>query len=266
MAPARRRTCRARPGAWSALNAPCPLNSPQGKAILALARDGDYAHPGEAEAIRLAAARINRAEVRRLLDVGCGRGGSAAWFDRAGWGEVIGVDIDAESIDSASRRYPGLAFHVADVARLTALALPPVDLVYLLTAFYAFSDQAAALRQMRAVCRPHGQLLMMEYTRRADQDLPAELGREIGQPLVLDRLAAELGAAGWVLEHVDDWSDRFAGWYAQLLARFRQHEAAILQLAGPETTAFFLRWYGDLHRALTDRRLGGALVTARAVG
>ncbi|GAB6046625.1 hypothetical protein JCM19379_04480 [Methyloparacoccus murrellii] len=54
------------------------LNSPQGKALLALARDGDYAHPGEAETIRLACAGLARQDSHRLLDVGCGRGGTAA--------------------------------------------------------------------------------------------------------------------------------------------------------------------------------------------
>jgi hypothetical protein len=29
------------------------MNSPEGKAILALVRDGDYAHPGEEEAKRV---------------------------------------------------------------------------------------------------------------------------------------------------------------------------------------------------------------------
>ena len=50
------------------------LNSPLGKALLALVREGDYAHPGEEEAIALATALVDRPECRRVLDVGCGRG------------------------------------------------------------------------------------------------------------------------------------------------------------------------------------------------
>ena len=241
------------------------LNSPLGKAILALAREGDYAHPGEEDAIVLATALVNRADIRRVLDVGCGRGGSAAWLARHGWGEVAGVDLDAESIRLARERYPGLDFRAADVGRLATLGLEPYDLIFLLTAFYAFPDQPAALRQMRAVCRPGGSLLMMDYTRPAGLPAPPELGAEIGQPIVLELLAAELAQSGWRLQTLEDWTPRFANWYAQLLARFRAREADILRLAGPEWHAFILRWYGDLHQALLEGRLGGAAFTAVAV-
>jgi hypothetical protein len=54
------------------------MNSPQGKAILALARDGGYAHPGEETSIAMAVALIERSGIHRVLDLGCGRGGFAA--------------------------------------------------------------------------------------------------------------------------------------------------------------------------------------------
>ena len=241
------------------------LNSPLGKAILALVREGDYAHPGEEEAIALATALVDRPEHRRVLDVGCGRGGTAAWLARHGWGPVAGVDIDAESIRLARERYPGLDFHAADVGRLEALGLEPCDLVFLLTAFYAFPDQARALRQMRAVCRTGGTLLMMDYSRRTGLPPPPELGGEIGHPIVLETLAADLAEAGWQLHTLEDWTPRFADWYAQLLDRFRTREADILRLAGPEWYAYLLRWYGDLHQSLLEGRLGGAAFTAVAI-
>jgi SAM-dependent methyltransferase len=241
------------------------LNSPLGKAILALAREGDYAHPGEEEAIALAMALVDRPERRRVLDVGCGRGGSAAWLARHGWGPVAGVDIDAESIRLARERYPGVDFRAADVGRLDALGLEPFDLVFLLTAFYAFPDQARALQQMRAVCRTGGTLLMMDYTRPTSLPPPPELGGEIGHPIVLETLTADLAKAGWQLHALEDWTQRFAGWYAQLLDRLRAREADILRLAGPEWYAYILRWYGDLHRALLEGRLGGAALTAGAI-
>jgi hypothetical protein len=56
------------------------MNSPQGKSILSRIRGGDYAHPGEEDAIVQIAQKLPRASIRRLLDVGCGRGGTAEWF------------------------------------------------------------------------------------------------------------------------------------------------------------------------------------------
>jgi cyclopropane fatty-acyl-phospholipid synthase-like methyltransferase len=53
------------------------MNSPQGKRILALVREGDYAHPGEERAIDLIFSSLPRDAAREVLDVGCGRGGTA---------------------------------------------------------------------------------------------------------------------------------------------------------------------------------------------
>ena len=47
------------------------MNSYLGKRILALVRDGDYAHAGEEEAIALAMAPLAKDARRRILDAGC---------------------------------------------------------------------------------------------------------------------------------------------------------------------------------------------------
>lgn len=240
------------------------LNSPQGKALLALARDGDYAHPGEAEAIRLACAGLARQDSHRLLDVGCGRGGTAAWFQARGWGTVTGVDLDAQSIAFARQRYPSVHFLAGDATRLDTLGLPPFDLVYLFTGLYAFADQPAALRQMRQVCRPGGRLLMVEYMRPLAAPLPPGLGTEIGQPLVPAKLAGVLAAAGWQLESLEDWTPHFIRWYANLLQRFHDRKAGMLALAGAEAHGFVTRWYAELLAALQSGQLGGARILARA--
>ncbi|WP_232470464.1 MULTISPECIES: hypothetical protein [Methylococcus] len=50
------------------------MNSPTGKATLAYARNGDYAHPGEEDAVVAAVDRLPREGIHHLLDVGCGCG------------------------------------------------------------------------------------------------------------------------------------------------------------------------------------------------
>jgi SAM-dependent methyltransferase len=238
------------------------MNSPDGKAILATVRDGDYAHPGEEAAIERAAALVDRAGVRRVIDVGCGRGGTAAWFHQRGWGEVVGVDIDAQSIEYARSRYPGVSFRQADVAELERLGLGAFDMACLFTAYYAFPDQRGALHQISAICAPGARLLLMDYTRPGGATVPRVLGREIGEPVVLDTLVADLLAEGWHDIQTSDWTPRFITWYQGLLARIAGHRSDIVAAWGPEWYDYVEHWYGALAEALEQGRLGGAAVTA----
>ena len=74
------------------------MNSHEGKAILALIREGDYAHAGEEESIRLVLDHLPQSQTGAILDVGCGRGGTADYIRRHGRGPIIGLDIDETSI------------------------------------------------------------------------------------------------------------------------------------------------------------------------
>src|SRR5882672_4946347 len=91
------------------------MNSPLGKRILATVRGADFAHAGEAEAIALALDTWPKMPTARILDAGCGRGGTADAIQRAGWGNVTGFDIDAESIAEARLTYLAVSFFACDV-------------------------------------------------------------------------------------------------------------------------------------------------------
>lgn len=240
------------------------MNSPQGKAILAMVRGGDHAHPGEEEALRLMAAMADKARVHRVLDVGCGRGGSAAWFRREGWGEIVGLDVDAESIDYANETYPGIDFRAQDILDLKPDAVEPFDLIYLLTAYYAIPDQREALYRLRGACRDGGTLLIVDYTRPGGQPTPPELGAEIGRPIVLEHLNDALADAGWGEIVVDDWSGHFLRWYEALIDRFHAGADRIVGAYGEDWFTYVTGWYGALRDALAEGRLGGALIRARA--
>ena len=240
------------------------MNSPQGKAILAMVRGGDYAHPGEEQAIAQVAQGLPRTANHRLLDVGCGRGGTADWFYRHGWGTIVGIDVDGASIDYARERYPGVEFMQLDVGALDRLNRDPFDLAYLFNSFYAFPDQRAALRAIRAACRAGGHLLIYDYTQPAETELPPALGAEIGAPIVLEHIGAWMAEAAWNLVAVDDWSERYVAAYADLLCRFERNRSAIVAMHGADWYEFVTGWYGALQQALATGVLGGTVLTAVA--
>lgn len=240
------------------------MNSAEGKAILAKARRGDYAHPGEEEAIRFVVSGTERKGIRRVLDAGCGRGGTAAWFHRHNWGQIVGIDIDEASIDYARRAYPGIEFFVKDVGRLSEWSPEPFDFVYLLNSFYAFPDQPLALKTIRSVCRAGAQLCIFDYARSQNAVVPAALGPEIGNPIVIEALPGWLADAGWTVSGYEDCTGKYVGWYDALLAGFERESKWIDETYGLDWRRYVQSWYGELRNALSARALRGVLFRAIA--
>ena len=65
-----------------------------------------------------------------MLDVGCGRGGSAEYLRRHGWGHVEGIDRDTDSIEYARATYPEIGFHICDVLDVPRTVTREFDLIY----------------------------------------------------------------------------------------------------------------------------------------
>lgn len=240
------------------------MNSPEGKTILAKARGGDFAHPGEEEAIALIAADSKRDDIRRVLDVGCGRGGTAAWFHRKNWGKIVGVDIDETSINYARDAYPEVDFFVIDVGKLGEWRPEPFDFVYLLNSFYAFPEQRLALRNIRSVCRPGASLCIFDYARRRSSDVPTALGSDIGRPIVIEDMPTWLAETGWSTITMEDWTDRYVGWYDSLLTAFERDREWITKNFGDGWRKYVVDWYGTLQTALAAGDLSGVVFRATA--
>lgn len=240
------------------------LNSPEGKAILAKARRGDFAHPGEVDAIQLVAAGVEKLDIRRVLDVGCGRGGTAAWFHANKWGQIFGVDIDQVSVDYARATYPGIEFVVQDIGRLGEWRPEPFDFVYLLNSFYAFSDQRLALRTIRDLCRNGASLCIFDYARCQSATVPTELGPEIGNPIVLEEFPDWLTGAGWIMVDYRDYTGEYVAWYGGLLTAFEREQKWIDENYGEEWRHYVKKWYGALQDALATRTLRGVIFRAIA--
>jgi SAM-dependent methyltransferase len=104
-----------------------------------------FAHAGEEAAVRMAWECLPRRANQSCLDPGCGRGGTAALVQAERWGQVIGLDIDSETISFAQSAYSNVRFVAADVTCAGGLFPAHFDISYAFNAFYAFPDQQAAL-------------------------------------------------------------------------------------------------------------------------
>jgi SAM-dependent methyltransferase len=230
---------------------PFSMNSYLGMRILALVRDGDYAHAGEEEAIDVAMSGVEKDARRLILDAGCGRGGTAEYLHRNGWGRVIGLDIQAESIKAAEQNYPSRCVDERP------------DLICMFNAYYCFKDQSKALHALLKVAQPHTQMIIFDHVDRGSyQDDPLmDAGMPfLPNPLRLSEVKERMTSTGWRAPDVLEIHDAYIGWYTRLLAKIEHAHDKIAAIAGEPGYQHVHRLYKGLLSAARQKRLGAAII------
>lgn len=243
------------------------MNTPEGKRLLSALRGADYAHAGEETAIELALADWPKSPRRRILDAGCGRGGTAHFLQSHGWGLVTGVDRDSASIDHAREKYPETTFATADLTDAPSLPDGPFDGITMFNVLYAISDQAAALKSLRTVAAPSARLMIFDYTgtsgyAKAIASLHSEFG--LWHPPVPATISSTLRAAGWHLVATHSLNRKYERWYADLVSRFTTRQAMLASVADEATIAYAKGFYANLLHLIREGVLGGAIFHAEA--
>jgi SAM-dependent methyltransferase len=103
-------------------------------------------------------------EYRRLLDVGCGIGRTAAPLAGRGY-QVTGLDTSADALRTAARAAPGAQFVALDQRHIGQLRWT-FDVVLILWNSFGFGDRSGdrlTLQGIRAALRPGGRLLLDLY-------------------------------------------------------------------------------------------------------
>ena len=130
------------------------LRKIEGKKLLSYLREGDFAHPGEQEAIDLVMSKFEKNHDQCILDAGCGLGGTAHYIQEQNWGKVSAFDIEVEAIKHAKENYKNIDFHVSDASCIhDVISVLKFDVVCMFNSFYAFSDQKKALESISKVTK-----------------------------------------------------------------------------------------------------------------
>ena len=129
------------------------------------AADGWTRHADRQDAVGrpLGAVAIERLGVRpgeRVLDVGCGAGGTTAELAAAAapGGEAVGVDLSPKLVAAAAKRFPHNRFLVSNVETAGVLPGAPFDAAFSRMVLMLLADPVAGCATIARSLRPAGRL------------------------------------------------------------------------------------------------------------
>jgi len=168
----------------------------------------------------------------RVLDVGCGLGGSAFLMAHEHGVWVHGIDVSANMLASARERLrsQGLASKVtleqADVLALPAM--PRYDVIYSRDVFLHIHDKPRLMAQLHGLLRPGGLLFFTDYGRgegTASAAFSAYIAQRAYDLCTVPRYRALLEQAGFVRVVAEDHTLEFLAILQSELARIA-HDTA----------------------------------------
>jgi tocopherol O-methyltransferase len=167
--------------------------------------DGESPAAAQAQLVERLAARAQLLHGARVLDVGCGLGGSALWLARHFGCRVLGVTISPMQVAMARERAraEGVAervgFAVMDANRLT-LPWESFDAVWVIECSEHLADKRRFIEACARLLRPGGVLAMCAWLaadglRSAAQ---AWLMAEVARPMLCPSLATRRDYIAWM--------------------------------------------------------------------
>ncbi|OAI49592.1 hypothetical protein AYO45_02230 [Gammaproteobacteria bacterium SCGC AG-212-F23] len=262
------------------------INNP--RLLLAQLRKGDFAHPGDKEAIDIVLKKIHelisatdlKAGIK-TLDVGSGLGGTAAYIKQKTSFDIEGIEIDKAANAHAKAKYPGIGFHDCDVMSVNTLfQKKQFDLIYLFNVFYAIPDQKICLKQLAAVAKPGALMVIFDYTLCSPEHIPSsphafsgdlqddkfnmkDLADKPMHPVNLQDLKNWLPATGWNLIEIVDLTSEYKRWYEDFLKLMIAHKDTLLKTFTEQSFTKVYETFSALLNALKTKKISGSIIYAK---
>lgn len=245
--------------------------------LLAAVRNGDYAHPGEVEAVdivfnamddavkRLAGLNDLESEAIKVLDVGCGLGGTANYIKEKMGCDISGIDLDANAIAHATKSYLSIPFFNSNILEADKhYPSQNFDILYSFNVLYSFENKVDVLRVLSSIAKRRSLLIISDYTvqtSHAEDDLHDLTGKRI-YPVDLSDIEATLDAGSWRLVKIVNLNELYFKWYSQFLTQLSLHKDQLL-LSFTENAYYKVEMlFSDMLRKIKLGKLGGAIIFA----
>jgi tocopherol O-methyltransferase len=164
---------------------------------------------------------------QRILDVGCGMGGSSLYLSNHLGGCVTGISLSSRQISMAGEKAGSLArgrveFLVEDALAMDSLPDQGFDVVWSLESCEQFFDKPAFLREAHRVLRPGGKLVLATWCS-GQEVLEGPMAKDyitlcaafdLPYMPTMHFYVTALEAQGFELKETEDWSENVAKTWA----------------------------------------------------
>lgn len=241
------------------------------KLLLAEIRQGNYAHAGEVEAIELAINHLKKGKNQTVLDVGCGLGGTADYFQKNGFGKIIGIDIDDTVISDAKKLYPNINFYLCDAIHVNQLFKNiKFNIIYSFNAFFCFKDKDRILRSFYEIAENGAELLLFDYSCNGAflQDSPfldktqKSTAAANFDPIDLTMIEENLKNSHWQLKEIVNLDDQFKKWYREVITKMEVKKEFLVLKFGIVTFDDIYQGFVRLLVLLENNLVGGSIIYA----
>lgn len=241
------------------------------KQLLTAVRNGDYAHPGEEQAIEIVMKNISKIPSQLLLDIGCGMGGTAKYIKDHGWGTPFGIDIDEVAIYHAQTTYPDITFLCADVVQATkSFSDRLFDIIYLFNSFYAFINQELALKELYKLGKSGTQLVLFDYMQPKNVNKLSSpfapenstFARKNFTPICESTISKLLIATGWEIRSFTNMRTEYIAWYTDFISNLKKSQHILTAKFGLDMYKWAEDSYSELLHHLDRGALSGCTITA----
>lgn len=237
------------------------------KWLSAKTRNGDYTHAGEEAAIDLVMQDISKSTITKILDVGCGLGGTAKYIQDKGFGQVTGIDFDENMVDYAKVTYPDINFLTCDVVKCDSIfKKDQFDLIYHFNSFYAFNDQVTALNKLNNICVPSGQLIIFDYLALGNYTTENPFSPDkVFNPIRPETIIPMLNQTNWRLSKFTNLNSEYFRWYQNVLAKLKAQQAQLVDEFDLASFKQIENNFVNLLNMFAEDKLGGCVIYAQKI-